>query len=129
MFNLLLVAVALVGFLPLVIIVYKLKWIKKILAEGMVTKATVHRTYYARKSHTDTVHYSFSVNTGEQFSGSLVTKHGKYRAGHTIEVYYLPLDPKRNTVKEGWGPVASIAFGALIAVIVLFAVYRIWTSQ
>jgi len=93
----------------------------------MTVKATVTSVYFMRRSATDVVNYSAqTVNTGEHFRGRLTIKHGVYNVGDKIDVYYLPTNPKRNTVKGAWESPAMVVFGIIIALFVLFAAWKIW---
>ena len=122
-----LLGLAALGFLPLTIILYKRRLVRKILTTGHTVKATVYNVQQpVRSSATDIVYYRFSTHNGAQATGSLTIQTGAYKTGDVLDVYYLPNDPKRNTVQGAWGSKGMIVFGIIIAAFVLFAVYQLW---
>lgn len=126
-FNIVLFAVGLFGFLPLVIILYKRKRVKNILKTGLQAKARVYSISAASKPAIDIVFYSFyAANHAELFTGKLTTSRGKYQINDVLDIYYLPQNPKRNSMEGAWKSVGIIVFGVVIAVFVLFAVYKMY---
>lgn len=124
--QLILIGLAFFGFLPLVIILYKRRLVKRILTTGALARAEVYSISTARKSAVDFVGYRFvPANTNQYATGSLTTKIGMYKQGDLLDVYYLPDNPKRNTVDGAWKSAGFLWFGILIAAFVLFAAYKI----
>jgi hypothetical protein len=122
-----LLGLALFGYLPLVIVLLRRRRARNLLEHGRAAKATVQHTYYSRRSHTDIVHYFFTdSSTGRQYAGSLMIKHGVYKAGDLIDIYYDPDNPKKNTVPGGWSSKALIWFTLAIGLFVSFAAYKLW---
>ena len=125
--HLVLIGLAAFGFLPLIIILYKKNRVKKILATGIPAKATVYNVYAVPRQPTDIVYYSFyTQNTTQQFTGTLTIKSGTYKPGDVLDIYYMPGNPKRNTMHGAWGSPAILIFGIVIALFVLFAVYKLY---
>lgn len=114
------------GFLPMVIVLYKKNRVKKILDTGLPATATVYKILGpVGKRHTDIVYYSFIARNGAQYTGVLTTKVGAYHVSDTLQVWYLQSEPNKNTVKGAWGSSFILIFVIIIAVFVLFAVYKI----
>ena len=123
---LLLIAIGAFGFLPLMIILYKKKRVKRVLTTGERTTATVYRIYKSPRQATDIVYYSFYTQNTSQSTGTFTIRAGVYKQGDTLDVYYLPSNPRRNTVQGAWGSNFMVAFGVAIAAFVLFAVYKLY---
>lgn len=124
---LILLFIALFGFLPLVVILYKKHRIKKILTVGLPTEAIVYEVISIPKSASDIVHYRFYAQSNEkQYTGTLTTKYGLYKTGDMLKIYYLPNNPQRNTMNGVWGSPIILGFGIVEAAFILFAVYKLY---
>jgi hypothetical protein len=122
-----LAGLALLGFLPLVVILYKSNRAKKILTTGSTAKATVFEIRTVYSSPRDIVHYEFYLPQSSQpFRGRLTTAIGKFKQGEQLEVFYLPDKPHRNTIQGAWSSNFLIVFGIVIAAFVLFAVFKLY---
>ena len=125
--HLVLLGVGAFGFLPLIIILYKQARVKKILTIGMPAKATVYGVHTAHRRLTDLVQYSFHAqNTSQQYTGTFTIKSGTYKRGDVLDIYYMPGNPKRNTMQGAWSSPFMVIFGIIIAAFVLFAVYKMY---
>lgn len=124
--NILIVLMALTGFLPLVVFLYKKRQTDRILARGCTTRGLVYDKYRSVKSNYETVYYSFVAPDGTQQKGRLTTSPGKYRRTDSIEVYYLPEDPRQHTIKGNWNSNWFLLFVILIAVFVLYGAYQLY---
>jgi len=125
--NLILLFVALLGFLPLAIILYKKNRVKKILTVGLPAKAIVYDVITISRSAAEIVCYRFNAqNSAQQYTGTLTTKHGLYKPGDMLDIYYLPGNPRRNTMNGAWGSPIILGFGILLAAFILFAVYKLY---
>ncbi|MEO5946269.1 MAG: DUF3592 domain-containing protein [Chitinophagaceae bacterium] len=126
-FNLILVAMGLLGFLPLAITLYKKKRVQNILKTGLPAKASVYKIITPFRPPVDIVFFSFyAANHAEPFTGKLTTSRGKYQENDLLDIYYLPQNPKRNTMEGSWKSGGFIVFCVVIALFVLFAVYKIY---
>ncbi len=123
--DLILLFVALFGFLPLAIILYKKNRVKKILTVGVPAEAVVYEVITVSRSATEIVCYKFIVQNTEQYTGTLTTKRGLYKTGDTLNIHYLPGNPRRNTMHGAWGSPIILGFGIVLAVFILFAVYKL----
>ncbi len=123
---LLLIAVALIGLLPLFIILFKKRRVDRILSGGLKAQASVIHVYTTVRYSTDIVNYQFQDSSRQVYNGKLTTKVGMYKPGDTIEVYYLQDNPKRNTVRGSWNSKFIIGFGIAIALAVWFMVYKLY---
>lgn len=123
---LVLIGLSAFGFVPLLIILYKRKLVTKILAEGHVAKARVYHVYKPARSAADVVYYQFYNAAGTLTPGRLTTKAGSYQINDVLDVYYLPHNPRRNTVPGAWQSKGFLIFGVVIAAFVLFAVYMLF---
>lgn len=122
----LLTAVALIGLLPLVIILVKKRRVDRILANGLTARATVYHIQALYQNRGEIVRYQFEDLTRQVYQGLLTTKAGAYKTGDLIEIFYLQDNPKRNTVRGSWNSKFIIGFGIAIALFVWFAVYKIF---
>ena len=122
---LLLTGLPLFGFLPLFIILYRKRMAGKILTTGLSAKATVYHVYTSLRPPNDTVYYRF-MHGAQQFTGSFMIKIGVYKQGDVLDIFYLPDNPKRNTVNGAWGSKFLVGFGIAIAAFTLFATYKIY---
>lgn len=117
---------AIFGFLPLAIVLYKKRQVKKILNTGLPVTATVyHILPPVGKRTVDIVYYSFLDRKGKQYTGALNIAPGTYRLRDTLQIWYLPDNPNKNTVKGAWASPFFLIFVIVIALFVLFAVYKI----
>lgn len=122
-----LILIALFSFTPIAILLYKRRRVKRIIENGVMVKATVYLVSTTYRVGSDFVAYSFyDPLTGRQYSGRMNTKIGLYKKGDLIEVYYLPQNPKRNTVKGAWQSNLLLAFAAAIVVFVCWAMYQLY---
>jgi hypothetical protein len=121
-----LLGTALIGLLPLVIIIYKKRRADRILREGLSAQASVYQVYTSIRRSAEIVHYRFTDLSRNEYVGRLMTELGKYRIGDFIEIYYLQDNPKRNTVRGSWGSKFIIGFGIVIALVVWFMVYKLY---
>jgi hypothetical protein len=125
--DLILLFVALLGFLPLSIILYKKNRVKKILTVGLPAKATVYDVTRLPQSAAEIVHYKFNAqNSSQQFTGSLTIKQGQYKIGDMLDIYYMPNNPRRNSMNGAWGSPIILGFGIVLAAFILFAVYKLY---
>jgi len=126
-YNVILLFLALFGFLPLIIILYKKNRVKKILTTGLLAKAVVYDVRPLPRTAAESVLYWFHAqNSAQQYTGSLLIKAGSYKNGDTLDVYYLQDDPQRNTVNGAWGSPVIVGFGIALAAFVLFAAYKLY---
>jgi hypothetical protein len=127
---------ALFGFLPLAIVLYKKRRVDRIVKNGITAKARVYdirsngplnydmqtpmrkRLYY--------VHYTYYGPNMQQLTGVMMVGENKYNKDDIIDVYYLPDNPRRSTVKGAWQSKGLIVFTALIAAFVVFAAFKIY---
>ena len=124
--NILIAFVALLGFLPLVVFFYNKKRTDRILATGQTARARVHHISRGIKGNYDVVNYSFLASNGRPYEGNLTTKPRMHRVNNVIEVYYLPENPTQNTVRGTWNPNWFLAFVLLIAIAVLYMMYKLY---
>ena len=118
---------AALGFLPLIIILYKKRRVEKILSNGSAAMASVYEVRTSVRPSYDTVYYVFINHyQGVQYSGSLMTAVGRYKKGDQIRISYMPHNPKMNTMNGSWKSGSYLVFGLAIALFVLFMVYKIY---
>ena len=121
-----LAGLALFGFLPLAIILYKRKRVKRILTTGLPAKARVYRIYPMRRQATDIVYYTFYDQHRKQFTGSLTCKSGLYSENDVLDIFYDAGNPNQNTIHGAWKSNVILGFGIAIAAFILFAVYKLY---
>jgi 4-amino-4-deoxy-L-arabinose transferase-like glycosyltransferase len=124
--NLILLFLALFGFLPLAIILYKKNRVKKILTLGLPAEAVVYDVRRFTRSGAEIVYYKFFAQNKEQYTGSLTAKYSLYKIGDTLNIFYLADNPRRNTMNGAWGSPVLVGFGILLAGFILFAVYKLY---
>jgi hypothetical protein len=117
---------AIFGFLPFAIVMYKMRLAKRILNGGYPTKAIVYHIIPPSGRRTFAiVHYAFTARDGKQYKGSLTIEPGKYRVNDPVDIFYLVNNPKRNAPKGAWGSYLGLIFTIILALFILFAVYKI----
>lgn len=95
-----LAGLAIIGFLPLAIILYKRNRVKKILTTGLPAKATIYEIRSLFRPRYDIVYYAFYTdNNTKPWTGKLSTEMGKFKKGDVLEIYYLPQKPHLNTMR------------------------------
>ncbi len=125
--NFVLLFVALLGFMPMVIILFKKNRVKKILSHGVPVKAVVYDVRRMSRSAAEIVYYSFYAhNSKQQYTGTLTTDRSTYKTGDELDIFYLPGYPRRNTMNGAWGSPVIIGFGIGMAIFVLFATYKMY---
>jgi hypothetical protein len=127
--NILIGGVAAFGFLPLGIFLYKKQLASRILATGRSCRALVYDKAINRKSNYEVVHYRFIADNGKQYKGKLTTRPGLHRMHDSIEVFYLPGNPKHNTVKGAWKGYGFLIFVIIIAVWVLYMAFKLYQME
>jgi hypothetical protein len=106
---------------------YKKNRVKKILTVGLPAEAVVYDVRTFSRSATEIVCYKFNAqNSTEQYTGTLTTKHGLYKTGDVLNIHYLPGNPWRNTMNGAWGSPVILGFGIVLALFILFAVYKLY---
>src|SRR5690606_17617389 len=91
---------------------------------GNMAKARIYKIHTSPKFG-DTVLYTFYNDLRQQYFGSLHSKRDAYRVNDIIVIYYLPQNPKRNTLQGAWASPIFLIFTLAIALFVLFAVYKL----
>jgi hypothetical protein len=124
--NILIFLMALSGFLPLVVFLYNKRRTDRILSNGRTTQGLVYDKQRSVKRAYEIVYYSFRAPDGTPHKGRLTTRPGKYRRTDSIEVYFLPEDPRQHTVKGNFTSHWFLVFVVLIAVFVLYGAYRLY---
>lgn len=124
--NILIACVALLGFLPLAVFLYKKKRADTILATGRTAWAYVIYKQLGYKRNYEVVYYYFVASDGKEYRGRLTTAPGVHRINDSIEVFYLPHNPKRNTVKGAWKSHWFLAFMIAIAIAVVYMMYELY---
>ena len=122
-----LIGMVLLGFLPLVIILWRRRQVRRLREEGARSVAIVQQIVYARRSAVDIVHYTFTDDiTGRSHRGMLTIKPGVYKPGDRIDIFFDPRNPRRNTVHGAWGSKVLVWFGIAVGLFVMFAAWKIW---
>ena len=125
--DIILFGLALVGFLPLVILLYKRQRVNNILKNGLQAKARIYKISNIVRPPTSIIFYHFyTANNTETTAGKLTTSLGKYQVNDVLDIFYLPQNPKRNTMEGAWKSGAILVFAIVIAFFVLFAVYKLY---
>lgn len=124
--NIIIVFVGLLGFLPLIVFLYNKKRTDRILTTGRSIMATVYYIQPGYKRNYEIVYYHFWAMDGNQYKGRLTTKPGVHHVNNTIEVFYLPNNPKENTVKGTWNTNWFLLFVVLIAMAVVYMMYKLY---
>ena len=123
--DIILLFMALSGFLPLVVFLIRKNRAEKILACGQIVNAIIFHISSGYKHNYEIVHYYFLAN-GQQYKGKLTTKPGAHRLNDSIEVHYLVDNPRHNTVKGTWKSTGFLIFMIIIAIAVLWMTYKLY---
>ncbi len=114
------------GLLPLGIILYKRNMVRKLVRTGTPVKARVYDIRTTRRQPQDIVYYFFQTGKdSQQYTGTLNAAVGTFKKGQTVDVYYLPANPKKHVVKGAWKSNVLVGFGIALALFFLFAAYKI----
>lgn len=114
------------GMFPLAIILYKRNTVRKLMQIGIPVKARIYDVRTTRRQPQDIVYYFFQAkNDSQQYTGTLTAAVGAFRKGQTLDVYYLPGNPKNHTVKGAWKSNVLVGLGVAVALFVFFTVYKI----
>jgi hypothetical protein len=124
--NILVACVGLLGFLPLIVFLYGKRRANRILTRGRMVRANIYHIARGYKGNYQVVYYYFIGPDGREYKGRLTTKPGEYTVNRTVEVFYLPEDPRENTVKGTWNSNWFLAFVILIALAVLYMMYKLY---
>ncbi|HYE54231.1 MAG TPA: DUF3592 domain-containing protein [Chitinophagaceae bacterium] len=127
--NILIVCVALFGFLPLAIFLYRQKRANRVLAKGNTTRAVIYYVAQNMKGTYDTVDYHFIASDGKQYTGRITTGRNEHKINDTIEVFYLPDNPRHNTVRGAWKSTGFLIFVILIGIAVSFMMYKVYEAM
>jgi hypothetical protein len=65
---------------------------------------------------------------GKSYHGKLTTKPGMHRLKETIEIFYLPNNPRRNTVRGAWSSTGFFIFMVIITIAVLWMTYKLYET-
>lgn len=130
MLNILLISVALLGFLPFLIFLYKRRRHDRIVTNGQRAEAVVYdiipgvrgRNGYVNEN----VHFYFTAPDGQQYRGVFVTAPNKCRRNDRVEVYYLPENPNENTIKAKGRGTGFLIFTLAIAAAVVWMMYKVY---
>ena len=124
--NILLIVV---GALPWILFFIKRKRYYHILRNGIQAAAQITEVRPVRNRHGaiyDQVFYAYLPKFGNQyFSGLFTSKTGKYRRGDSIEVFYLPDNPKKNAMPGSKGEMGMLIFLVAVFLFILFACYKL----
>ena len=125
--HFILVVLALIGFLPLAIVLFKKRLVKKMLTTGLKAKGTIyHIRRILRSPQQDIVSYYFHAEDGKRYAGILTTGPALYILGDVLDIYYLRNNPKRSTVKGAWGSPVILGFVIIVALAVLFMTWKLY---
>lgn len=126
-FDFILLGLGIAGFLPLVILLYKRQRVKNILKNGLHAKARIYKVSTITRYATEMVLYSFyAANRVEPYTGKMTAGLGKYQVNDVLDIYYLPQNPQRNTIAMAWKSGGVLVFAVVIALFILFAVYKLY---
>ena len=113
------------GFAPLMVILYKRRRARKLIANGHRVIAQVNAVTGLRYNST-TVSYSFYLGQAGPYTGSLNASAGKYRKGTQIIVFYDPARPQINTVEGAWESYVLLVFALVIGLFVVYAAFQLY---
>lgn len=123
------IVMILLGALPLWITIRFVLLEERIRKQGVSTTGTVTNIRSIRRYKgptTDRVHVRYnSIIPGQYHEANFVTTYKKYRISQTIPVKYLSEKPDKIVVAEKRGYWVMLIFTILIALFVIFAVFRI----
>lgn len=123
--------ILLIGFscLPLAFILIQRKGFRKIVKEGMQTTAEVkqvqRRTVFRGGTYDWIVFWYLPHGANQYRSGGFSSKPGKYKAGHKLQVYYLPQKPAKYYVPETKSVKWILLITLALIAFVIFACFKI----
>lgn len=114
------------GFLPLAIVLYKIKKTKRLAAGGSKVLATVTNAPSRIDANLDTVQIEYTVKeTGQMISNSIIVAGSPYKKGDQLPLFYDKVNPYNIQLDAGKNFIFLIVFSLLIAAIFIIACFII----
>lgn len=122
----LLALLGLLGFVPLLVFLYKRRRTRNLIAKGRRVIAQIYAVENTPRYNSATAFYSFYLENKGPYTGKLTTRPGRYSKGSQIMVYYHSARPQLNTVEGAWESKVIFIFTLAIGLFVLFAVFQLY---
>jgi hypothetical protein len=115
-----------IGFLPFLIVLYKMKRLKRRRQTWIKTMATVRQIFgfSYRYINVFLIEYTIAA-TGEVISKKIPVAGLPYAVGETLPVIYNPQNPRKILLDAGKSFTGMLIFTLLIAAIIIFACFMI----
>jgi hypothetical protein len=128
--TILLVLVAAMGCLPLVLFLVKRNTYRRLSAKGQKTTACISNIKPGARSRngllSEKIHYSFYGQDGLPYTGMFVSAPKKHRLNESLEVYYMPHDPRIHAVRTTGYGIGYFIFLLAIALGVSFMMFKVY---
>lgn len=114
------------GFLPFIIVLYKMNRLKQMKINGIKTNALIKEVFGVSHRHLNSVVIEYSVEeTRQVITKKIVVAGLPYQVGDHIPIYYNKQRPTKMLVDAGKNFTFSIVFTLLIAIILIAACFFI----
>jgi Protein of unknown function (DUF3592) len=114
------------GFLPFLIVLYKVKKANKIKREGIKTTGIVRGMSGSHSSKLSSLVIDYYINeTNQWVRKNLIVSGRPYEVGQELPLYYDRKDPNKMAVGEGKGHIVMIVLTLLLAAFVVAACFLI----
>ncbi len=114
-----------IGFVPFIITLFKMKRFKRMRQQGIKTTATVKEIYGRSAKGMNRIGIEFKLETGQLVSQEIIVGGMPYDIGDELPLIYERADPAKNIPDPGNSYIIIVVFAFLLAIFVLFACYKI----
>ena len=118
--------IAIIGFLPFAIAVYKMKRTSKMKGNGISTTAVVRELYGNSLRGMNRVLIEYKTETGQYISKQIIVGGNPYSVGQNLPVYYDPKDPYNMVLDPGKSYIIILIFTLLLAAFMIFAAVQVY---
>lgn len=123
--KLLYVLLVIIGFLPFIVTLFKIRRAEYMRRTGIKTTATVKQIYGSSIKGMNRVLIEFRLETGQLMSQEIIVAGLPYNEGDKLPLIYEKNNPAKNILEPGKNYIFIIVFTLLIAAFVIFAALKI----
>ncbi len=122
-----LIGLGIIGFLPMIVVLYRKRRSDWLVKHGSKTEATVKMVhgYSSRSLNAVDIEYRV-VETGHIIEKSILVAGSPYSAGDRFPIYYDPKNPRKPQVALKKGFIFILVFTLIIAAFVIFACFKLY---
>ena len=119
----------LAGFLPLLVVLYRISQLKRWRATGIATKATIIKIPMGRYSRMTSITIQYHIKeTGQLIEKQITVAGNPYTVGQQLALLYKKENPNKSILDPEKSFTAMIIFTVIIAVVIMAATFMIRKS-